>query len=79
MRITDETGVRATGSDYTSDGTAWHEVLDVGQTAVFHLMVKERQADPLPPPGGKPLPTLRFTRTRTNACQPSAAAIGVAR
>ncbi|MBH1942949.1 hypothetical protein I5L01_01765 [Erythrobacter sp. YJ-T3-07] len=50
MRITHETGVRTTGSDYTSDGTAWHEVLDVGQTAVFHLMVEEPPADPLPPP-----------------------------
>ncbi|MEL7708598.1 hypothetical protein AAG593_15165 [Citromicrobium bathyomarinum] len=51
MRITDETGVRTTGSDYTSGGTAWHEVLDVGQTAVFHLLVEERQADPLPAAG----------------------------
>jgi len=46
MRITDETGVRTvtlkTGSDYTSDGTAWHEVLNVGDTPVVYLMVEER-------------------------------------
>ena len=46
MRITDETGVRTvtleTGSDYSSDGTAWHEVVNVGDTPVIYLMVEER-------------------------------------
>ena len=46
MRITDETGVRTvsleTGSDYTSDGTAWHEVINIGETPVIYLMVEER-------------------------------------
>ena len=46
MRITDETGVRTvtleTGSDYSSDGTAWHEVVNVGDTPVIYLMVEKR-------------------------------------
>ncbi|MEL7685445.1 hypothetical protein AAG594_13990 [Citromicrobium bathyomarinum] len=59
MRITDETGVQTvtleTGSDYTSDGTAWHEVLNIGETPVIYLMVEERYAEsvdhPLRTPG----------------------------
>lgn len=45
MRITDQTGTRdaslATGSDYASDGTAWHEVVNVGDTTVTYLIVEE--------------------------------------
>lgn len=44
MRLTDEKGTRevelATGSNYTSKGTAWHEVLNVGETVVQYLIVE---------------------------------------
>lgn len=44
MRITDASGVRdvelATGSDYSSDGTEWHEVLNVGDITVIYLIVE---------------------------------------
>ena len=46
MRITDASGVRdvelATGSHYSSDGVAWHEVLNVGETTVIYLIVEPR-------------------------------------
>ncbi len=46
MRITDEEGVReadlATGSSYTSDGTPWHEVLNIGRTTTVYLIVEEK-------------------------------------
>lgn len=46
MRITDATGTRevglATGSDYASEGTAWHEVVNVGDTTVTYLIIEER-------------------------------------
>lgn len=45
MRITDGSGTRdvklATGADYSSDGTAWHEVVNIGDTTVTYLIVEE--------------------------------------
>lgn len=44
MRIVDARGERtvelATGSHYASDGVAWHEVLNVGETPVIYLIVE---------------------------------------
>ena len=52
MRMTDAEGTREielkTGSHFRSDGTAWHEVLNVGTTTVAYLLV-EPKAEPLPP------------------------------
>lgn len=46
MRITDATGTRevelATGSNYASAGTPWHEVVNVGETTVQYLIVEPR-------------------------------------
>ncbi len=46
MRITDGEGVREldleTGSSYQSEGTAWHEVLNVGDTTVSYLLVEPK-------------------------------------
>ena len=46
MQITDAGGVREvdlpTGSSYSSDGTEWHEVLNVGETTVTYLIVEPR-------------------------------------
>ncbi|WP_370179161.1 cupin domain-containing protein [Alteriqipengyuania sp.] len=46
MQITDASGTRtvdlATGADYSSDGTPWHEVVNVGETTVTYLIVEER-------------------------------------
>lgn len=46
MRLTDEKGTReveaATGSSFASDGVAWHEVLNVGETTVAYLIVEPR-------------------------------------
>ena len=46
MRITDERGTRevelATGSHYSSDGTPWHEVVNVGETTVTYLIVEPK-------------------------------------
>ena len=45
MQLTSETGTRratlATGSDYASEGVAWHEVVNVGETTVTYLIVEE--------------------------------------
>ena len=45
MRLTDSRGTRtaelATGSDYSSEGTEWHEVVNVGETTVTYLIVEE--------------------------------------
>ncbi len=45
MRITDASGTRdvelATGSDYSSEGTPWHEVVNIGDTTVTYLIVEE--------------------------------------
>lgn len=46
MRVTDADGVRevvlATGSDFSSEGVAWHEVLNVGESTAVFLMVEPR-------------------------------------
>lgn len=46
MRITDDRGTRevdlATGSSYASDGTPWHEVVNVGETTVQYLIVEPK-------------------------------------
>jgi quercetin dioxygenase-like cupin family protein len=46
MRITDAKGVRevdiATGSSFSSEGVAWHEGLNVGDTQVQYLMIEPR-------------------------------------
>ena len=45
MQLTDSRGTRtaelATGSDYSSEGTEWHEVVNVGETTVTYLIVEE--------------------------------------
>ena len=47
MRITDENRVRevdlATGSSYTSEGVAWHEVVNIGDTTVSYLIVETKE------------------------------------
>ncbi len=46
MRITDGAGTRdldlATGSYFSSGGTEWHEVENIGDTTVVYLIVEER-------------------------------------
>ena len=46
MAITDETGTREvdlpTGSSFASDGTVWHEVMNVGHTTVVYLIVEPK-------------------------------------
>ena len=46
MQITDEAGVREidlpTGSSFTSEGVAWHEVLNIGSTTVIYLIVERK-------------------------------------
>jgi mannose-6-phosphate isomerase-like protein (cupin superfamily) len=46
MRITDHTGTRevdlASGSSFTSDGVAWHEVVNIGTSTVTYLIVEPR-------------------------------------
>lgn len=46
MRITDSKGTREVdilaGSSFTSDGVAWHEVLNIGDTQVQYLIVEPR-------------------------------------
>ena len=48
MRITDATGTRTqvlqTGASYTSTGTAWHEVINVGTTPVIYLIFEQTAA-----------------------------------
>ncbi|MBX7491728.1 cupin domain-containing protein [Qipengyuania sp. 1NDW9] len=45
MQLTSESETRTatleTGSDYSSDGTEWHEVVNVGETTVTYLIVEE--------------------------------------
>ena len=45
MQLTSAEGTRtadiATGSSYSSDGTPWHEVINVGDTTVTYLMIEE--------------------------------------
>lgn len=44
MQLVDASGVRQatlkTGSHYTSNGTEWHEVLNVGDTTVQYLIIE---------------------------------------
>ena len=46
MQITDSNGTRAvdlaTGSNFTSRGVAWHEVVNVGDTTVVYLIVEPK-------------------------------------
>ena len=46
MRLTDAGGSRevelATDSDFSSGGTAWHEVLNVGESTVVYLIVEPK-------------------------------------
>jgi len=46
MKITDASGTRvaelATGSYFSSDGIAWHEGLNVGETTVAYLMIEPK-------------------------------------
>jgi len=46
MRITDEAGVRevdlSTGSSFTSAGTSWHEVLNIGRTTTIYLIIEQK-------------------------------------
>jgi mannose-6-phosphate isomerase-like protein (cupin superfamily) len=46
MRITDARGTRevdlATGSSFASEGVAWHEVFNVGDTTVVYLIVEPK-------------------------------------
>lgn len=45
-RITDENGVRevelSTGSSFSSDGVAWHEVLNIGTSTIIYLIIEPR-------------------------------------
>ena len=51
MKITDKSGTREVdlteGSSFASDGTDWHEVLNVGDTTVVYLMVEPQDTDEL--------------------------------
>ena len=46
MRITDENGARevdvASNSTWNSDGVAWHEVLNIGDTTAVYLVVESK-------------------------------------
>ena len=46
MRITDAAGTREaslqTGSYFSSEGIAWHEVLNIGDTVVSYLMIEPK-------------------------------------
>jgi hypothetical protein len=46
MRIADSSGVRevdlATGSIFVSDGVAWHEVVNIGDSAVVYLIIEPK-------------------------------------
>lgn len=52
MRISDARGTRdqvlVAGSSYTSAGTPWHEVVNVGPTTVVYLIFEETRAQPVP-------------------------------
>ena len=46
MQITDSRGIRevdlATGSSYSSDGVAWHEVFNIGESTVVYLIIEPK-------------------------------------
>lgn len=52
MRLTDASGVREaelkTGSSFDSEGTEWHEVLNIGDTTVIYLIVEPGSLKPRP-------------------------------
>lgn len=47
MRITEANGTREadlkTGGHFTSAGTAWHEVVNTGETTVVYLIVEPKK------------------------------------
>ena len=47
MRLSDQSGTRDvslnTGSSFSSQGTAWHEVLNIGETTVEYLIIEAKQ------------------------------------
>ena len=46
VRITDADGTRevnlTTGSSFASDGVAWHEIVNVGETTVIYLIIEPK-------------------------------------
>jgi quercetin dioxygenase-like cupin family protein len=46
VQMTDESGVRVvdlpTGSSFSSEGTPWHEILNIGDTTVVYLIVERK-------------------------------------
>lgn len=46
MRITDQSGAREvdlpTGSSFASDGVAWHEVVNIGDSTVVYLIIEPK-------------------------------------
>ncbi len=46
VRITDLSGTREvklrTGSSFTSDGVAWHNILNVGESTIVYLIVEDK-------------------------------------
>lgn len=46
MRISDSSGTRevelSTGSSFSSDGVAWHEVVNVGDSTVVYLIIEPK-------------------------------------
>lgn len=46
VQMTSESGVierdLTTGSSYTSEGTSWHEVENIGNTTIIYLIVEEK-------------------------------------
>ena len=46
VQITDQTGTREvklpTGSNFTSDGVAWHNILNIGDTTIVYLIVEDK-------------------------------------
>lgn len=50
VRITDSRGTREmdlkTGSHFTSAGTEWHEILNIGDTTIAYLLVEPKAQSP---------------------------------
>lgn len=48
VQITDQNGVRklelSSGSSYTSEGTLWHEVINIGKTTIRYLIVERKKS-----------------------------------
>jgi len=46
VRITDQSGIREvklpTGSSFSSDGIAWHEIFNIGETTIVYLIVEDK-------------------------------------